>query len=113
MTVTSVNLNYRPMQQHTYLTTTGPTSVFTVTQKGGYLTALHFVNDDGSAATMNIDFYDGSSTFPLYDDQSVNGNHHLSLDLPAPFFVKSGQEIRITANHANRVHVWAFGIIID
>lgn len=113
MTVTSVNLNYRPMQQHTDLTTTDPTSVFTVTQKGGYLTALHFVNNVGSSSTVSIDFYDGSSTFPLYDATSVNGNNHLSLDIPAPFFVKFGQEIRITANHANRIHAWAFGIIID
>jgi hypothetical protein len=112
MTVTSVNLNYRPIQQHTYLATTDPTSVFTVTSNGGYLTALHFVNDTGSGSAVDVDFYDGSSTFPLYDNQSGN-NTHLSLDLPAPFFVKSGQEIRVTASAANRVHVWAFGIIID
>ena len=102
-------LTSRHVQQHTDLTTTNPTSVFTATTNGAYLTALHIVNDNMDGTTASVTFYSTSTNAPVFQGQAVGGNGQLTISFPAPLFLRDGEEVRVTAGHANRLHVWAFG----
>ena len=109
MSTTQQVLSNRHKQQHTDLSTTSATSVFTPGSNGAYLTALLIVNDAMDQTTASVSFYSTTTNAPMWESKNVAGFSELTLTFPAPFHVKDGEEIRVTAGHANRLHVWAFG----
>lgn len=111
MTTTHQELNKRHVQQHTNLTSVDPTSILDPTRHGAYLTALHIVNDNASATTAAVTYNDASTSAPLWNSQTIAANSEVTLMLPAPFHLRDGDEVRIAAEHANRLHVWAFGTL--
>lgn len=107
MTIQTALVN-RHVQQHTDLTTTAATSVFQVSGNGAYMTALHIVNDDAGASTAVVEHVKDSVSCPLWPSQTIAGGATLTLTFPAPFALRDSEELRVTAGHANRLHVWAF-----
>ena len=108
MTTTQSLLSGGHSQQHTELTTTSATSVVDIPERGAHVTALHFSCDNASGTNVKVDHWDGSTVNPIWHQEAVSANDTLTLVFPSPFYLKTGQELRVTATDANRLHCWVF-----
>ena len=65
--------------------------------------------DSGNADTITVTITDAESspaTFSLYKTKTISSNATEEL-LTAPLVVKTGEILKVTAGHANRIHVTA------
>lgn len=97
-----------PISFHADLTTSNATAIWTGDQNGALLTALQITNDSVSASSLSVSIFDGTSDKPLFDKEGVAADATLQLELPGAIYIAQDHEVRVRAEHADRLHVWAF-----
>ena len=90
------------------LTTTNPTTLYTVPSETVTLVKSILVSEDSNNAdTITLTITDASSAvFSIYKTKAVSANGTVEL-LTAPLVVQAGEILKVTAATANRLHVVA------
>ena len=92
------------------LTNTDVTTLYTAPAlTTGIVKSILVSEDAGSGSTITLTITDAESspaTFSLYKTKTISSNATEEL-LTAPLVVKTGEILKVTAGHANRIHVTA------
>lgn len=87
------------------LTDTNTTDIVATLTNSVGLKMIHCANITGTAATIDLEVYDGTTSYYLTKGESVAANDRLTLNLDIQ--LNKGQSIRATAGTGNAIDVTA------
>lgn len=99
----------RPKTAFGTLANTNATAILTANNLANrhcVIVGLHLTNHSGGALTPNVDIYNGSTAYLIWDAKSMSDGADSEVDLPGGFYeLISGNSLRLTANANLTWHV--------